>query len=73
MIHTVGGSRARRPLRSIVDHHLAAYRYAAKWWHGPRRLLLPLVAVFLTARGAVVGAARGDPDASRKSGGHRVT
>lgn len=56
VVHAVGASRARRPLRSILDHHLAAYRYAAKWWHGPRRLLLPLVGVFLVARGVVVGA-----------------
>jgi N-acetylglucosaminyl-diphospho-decaprenol L-rhamnosyltransferase len=52
--HTVGGSRARRPLRSIFEHHRAAFQYAAKWWHGPRRLLLPLAAVFLAGRGAVV-------------------
>jgi GT2 family glycosyltransferase len=55
VLHTVGVSRARRPMRSVLDHHLAAYRYAAKWWHGPRRLLLPLAAVFLAARGVVVG------------------
>lgn len=60
--HAVGGSRARRPLRSIYEHHRAAYQYAAKWWHGPRRLLLPAAAVFLAARGSVVAgtaAARG--------------
>jgi N-acetylglucosaminyl-diphospho-decaprenol L-rhamnosyltransferase len=56
VVHAVGSSRARRPLRSIVAHHLAAYRYAAKWWHGPRRLLLPLAAAFLTVRGAVLAA-----------------
>ena len=39
VMHTVGGSRARRPVRSIVEHHRAAYQYADKWWHGPRRLL----------------------------------
>jgi GT2 family glycosyltransferase len=56
VVHAVGGSRAHRPVRSIVDHHRAAYRYAAKWWHGPRRLLLPVAAVFLAARGAAVAA-----------------
>ncbi len=55
VVHAVGASRARRPMRSILDHHFAAYRYASKWWHGPRRLLLPLVGVFLAARGLVVG------------------
>ncbi len=54
VMHTVGGSRARRPLRSIFEHHRAAYQYAAKWWHGPRRLLLPFAAGFLAVRGAVV-------------------
>ncbi len=57
VVHAVGGSRARRPLRSILEHHRAAYQYAAKWWRGPRRLLLPVAAVFLSARGAVVAGA----------------
>jgi GT2 family glycosyltransferase len=62
VMHSVGGSRQRRPLRSIFEHHRAAYQYADKWWQGPRRLLLPAAAVFLAARGAVVAgtaAARG--------------
>jgi N-acetylglucosaminyl-diphospho-decaprenol L-rhamnosyltransferase len=54
VMHTVGGSRARRPVKSILEHHRAAYQYASKWWEGPKRLLLPAVAVFLAARGAVV-------------------
>ncbi|MGZ4755839.1 MAG: glycosyltransferase family 2 protein [Acidimicrobiia bacterium] len=54
VMHTVGASRARRPVRSIFEHHRAAYQYAAKWWHGPRRLLLPVAAGFLAARGTVV-------------------
>jgi N-acetylglucosaminyl-diphospho-decaprenol L-rhamnosyltransferase len=54
VIHAVGGSRAGRPIRSIFEHHRAAYQYAAKWWHGPRRLLLPAAAAFLAARGAVI-------------------
>jgi GT2 family glycosyltransferase len=58
VMHAVGGSRARRPVRSIYEHHRAAYQYAEKWWRGPRRLLLPAAAVFLAARGvAVAGAA----------------
>jgi hypothetical protein len=52
--HVVGGSRARRPVRSVLGHHKAAYQYADKWWHGPRRLLLPAVAAFLVVRGTVV-------------------
>jgi N-acetylglucosaminyl-diphospho-decaprenol L-rhamnosyltransferase len=54
VVHAVGGSRARRPVRSVMAHHRAAYRFAAKWWHGPRRVLLPLAAAFLAARGAVL-------------------
>ncbi len=49
--HVVGGSRARRPVRSVLEHHKAAYQYADKWWHGPRRLLLPVAAGFLAVRG----------------------
>jgi N-acetylglucosaminyl-diphospho-decaprenol L-rhamnosyltransferase len=54
VVHEVGGSRAAAPVRSIVEHHRAAYQYADKWWHGPRRLLLPVAAAFLAARGAVL-------------------
>lgn len=57
VVHTVGESRSRRPVRSLVEHHRAAYRYAAKWWHGPRRLLLPAAAAFLGLRGAVLAVA----------------
>jgi N-acetylglucosaminyl-diphospho-decaprenol L-rhamnosyltransferase len=61
VMHTVGGSRARRPVRSIYEHHRAAYQYAEKWWRGPRRLLLPVAAVFLAARGVVVAGAAAVP------------
>ncbi len=59
--HLVGASRAGHPVRSVVAHHRAAYRYAAKWWTGPRRLALPAAAGFLAARGtvSVVGGAAG--------------
>jgi GT2 family glycosyltransferase len=51
--HVVGASRAGSPVRSIVTHHRAAYRYLEKWWTGPRRLALPLAAGFLGARAGV--------------------
>jgi N-acetylglucosaminyl-diphospho-decaprenol L-rhamnosyltransferase len=54
VVHAVGTSRARRPRRSILEHHRAAYRFAAKWWEGPRRLLLPAAAAFLGVRAAVL-------------------
>ncbi|MSO37984.1 MAG: glycosyltransferase family 2 protein [Acidimicrobiia bacterium] len=53
--HVVGVSRAGRPYRSIYWHHRAAYRYAANWWQGRRRLLLPGAAIFLAARGLAQG------------------
>jgi N-acetylglucosaminyl-diphospho-decaprenol L-rhamnosyltransferase len=59
VVHEVGGSRAGVPVRSIVEHHRAAYQYADKWWHGPRRLLLPVAAAFLAARGAVLAVLAG--------------
>jgi N-acetylglucosaminyl-diphospho-decaprenol L-rhamnosyltransferase len=51
--HVVGVSRARAPVRSIVDHHRGAYRYLDKWWTGPKRWALPLAAGFLGARAGV--------------------
>lgn len=56
VVHVVGASRSGRRYRSIYWHHRAAYRYAAKWWHGPRRALLPVAAAFLAARGLALGA-----------------
>ena len=64
--HMVGASRASAPVRSVVSHHRAAYRYLDKWWTGPRRLALPAAAGFLSARAiaaataaAVTGRAHG--------------
>jgi len=54
--HVVGASRSRAPVRSVVAHHRAAYRYLDKWWTGPRRLALPAAAGFLGARAAVSAA-----------------
>ncbi len=48
--HLVGASRSAHPVRSIVAHHRSAYAYAAKWWEGPRRALLPAAVVFLGLR-----------------------
>ena len=68
VLHVEGVSRARRPYRSIVAHHRSALQFAAKRWHGARRVMLvPAAGVFalraaaLCAREAVRGgaAARG--------------
>lgn len=50
VVHALGVSRARRPATSVLAHHRAALQYAAKWWHGPRRLLLGPAAFVLAAR-----------------------
>lgn len=68
VLHLVGVSRAGRRYRSIYEHHRAAYRYAAKWWHGPRRVLLPVAAAFLAARGAVLAGAETVRARSKPSG-----
>ncbi|HEY1739562.1 MAG TPA: glycosyltransferase family 2 protein, partial [Acidimicrobiia bacterium] len=54
VVHVGGVSRRSRPYRSIVDHHRSAYRYAAIHWTGVRRVLLPVVAIALTVRGAAI-------------------
>jgi N-acetylglucosaminyl-diphospho-decaprenol L-rhamnosyltransferase len=52
--HTVGGSTRRRPYRKVLDHHRSALRfYVRHYRRDPRIVLTPLVAGFLTARGAV--------------------
>jgi N-acetylglucosaminyl-diphospho-decaprenol L-rhamnosyltransferase len=58
VVHVQGASREHRPLRMIVCHHRSVYRFAAKRWRGPKRLLLFPAAVFLTARGAIEVVAR---------------
>jgi N-acetylglucosaminyl-diphospho-decaprenol L-rhamnosyltransferase len=48
--HVQGASTTRRPYRMIVEHHRSAYRFAARRWRGPQRLLLVPAACFLTVR-----------------------
>jgi N-acetylglucosaminyl-diphospho-decaprenol L-rhamnosyltransferase len=56
--HVGGASTARHPYRMIAAHHRAVYRFAARRWRGPQRLLLLPAACFLTLRAAVDMAAR---------------
>jgi N-acetylglucosaminyl-diphospho-decaprenol L-rhamnosyltransferase len=71
--HTVGGSTRHRPYKKVLDHHRSALRfYVRHYRRDPRIVLSPLVAGFLTARGAVslarTAAARrhpADPSATR--------
>jgi N-acetylglucosaminyl-diphospho-decaprenol L-rhamnosyltransferase len=48
--HVQGASTAKHPYRMIAEHHRSLLRFAAKRWHGARRLALPLAAVFLALR-----------------------
>ena len=56
--HTQGVSTAKRPYRMLVAHHRSALRFAARTTTGWRRLALPVVAVVLALRLAVVAARR---------------
>ena len=51
--HVQGATTARRPYRMIIEHHRSWFRFTSRRWTGARRLLLPLVAIFLTMRAAV--------------------
>jgi N-acetylglucosaminyl-diphospho-decaprenol L-rhamnosyltransferase len=69
--HVQGASTAKRPYRMIVEHHRSAYRFLARRWRGPRRILLLPAAVFLTLRAAVDVVARAlgtRPETPRVSG-----
>jgi N-acetylglucosaminyl-diphospho-decaprenol L-rhamnosyltransferase len=67
--HVVGASRSGRRYRSVVEHHRAAYRYADKWWAGPRRMMLPAAAGFLALRAGVLLSA----EAARRRPGSGAT
>jgi N-acetylglucosaminyl-diphospho-decaprenol L-rhamnosyltransferase len=58
VLHLQGLSTARHPYRMIIEHHRSAARFAAKHWHGPRRLLLGPAVVLLAVRAATQFAAR---------------
>ncbi|MET0628876.1 MAG: glycosyltransferase family 2 protein [Acidimicrobiia bacterium] len=64
--HVQGASTARRPVRMIVEHHKSWYRFAAKRWVGPKRLLLAPAAVFLTLRAAVLVSMQAAASISRR-------
>jgi N-acetylglucosaminyl-diphospho-decaprenol L-rhamnosyltransferase len=68
VVHVVGVSRARRPVRTALAHHRSAYEYLRKWWTGPRRLALPAAAGVLAVRGAIeaTGAAVGSRRAQHR-------
>jgi N-acetylglucosaminyl-diphospho-decaprenol L-rhamnosyltransferase len=48
--HHIGGSSEQRPMRMIVAHHRSLLRFETRTATGPRRLMLPLVALGLALR-----------------------
>jgi N-acetylglucosaminyl-diphospho-decaprenol L-rhamnosyltransferase len=58
VMHVQAASTDLHPYRMIVRHHRSAYRFAAKRWHGVRRLLLVPAALLLCVRAGVAIAAR---------------
>ena len=56
--HVQGASTKAHPYRMIAEHHRSAYRFAARRWRGPQRLLLLPAACFLAVRAAVDMVAR---------------
>lgn len=57
VVHVQGLSTDRRPTRMILEHHRSSYRFAAKRWHGAKRLLLLPAAAFLAVRALALVAA----------------
>jgi N-acetylglucosaminyl-diphospho-decaprenol L-rhamnosyltransferase len=55
LVHRIGGSSGKRPIRMIVAHHRSLFRFASRSTSGPARLSLPFVAVGLAARAALSG------------------
>jgi N-acetylglucosaminyl-diphospho-decaprenol L-rhamnosyltransferase len=70
VVHVQGLSTSQRPYRMIIEHHRSIGRFAAKRWHGVRRVLLGPAIVYLAVRAAVamalhaLGARRGRRDAT---------
>ena len=58
VVHTVGASSERAPYRMIAAHHRSLLRFAMRSTTGPRRLLLPLIAVGLAVRTVLAWAQR---------------
>ncbi|MGI9080047.1 MAG: glycosyltransferase family 2 protein [Acidimicrobiales bacterium] len=58
VVHKVGASSDLAPYRMIAAHHRSLLRFAARTSTGPRRLLLPVVAVGLAVRTVLAWAQR---------------
>ena len=53
VMHVIGASSELAPYRMIVAHHRSLFRFGVKTYSGPRRALLPLVALGLAVRPAL--------------------
>ena len=53
VMHVQGATTAKHPYRMIAEHHRSLLRFAARRWHGLKRLALPFAAGFLTVRAAL--------------------
>jgi N-acetylglucosaminyl-diphospho-decaprenol L-rhamnosyltransferase len=53
VMHVQGASTARHPYRMLAEHHRSAWRFAERRFTGPRRVLLPFAATYLTVRAAI--------------------
>ncbi len=58
VVHTVGAASDLVPYRMIAAHHRSLLRFAARTTTGPRRLVLPAVAVGLVVRTVLAWAQR---------------
>ena len=65
--HAIGRSTDQTPYRMIAAHHRSLLRFAVKTYSGPKRLLLPVIAVALAVRTVLAWIqrrARGKPHAA---------
>jgi len=58
VVHAIGRSTDQTPYRMIAEHHRSLLRYAGKTMRGPRRALLPVVALALGIRTVLAWAQR---------------
>ena len=68
VVHVQGASASRHPYRMLLEHHRSAWRFTRTRLTGPRALLLPLAAVYFSAR-AVIAMTEHALRASRSSRG----
>jgi N-acetylglucosaminyl-diphospho-decaprenol L-rhamnosyltransferase len=58
VMHAQGASTEHHPFRMIAAHHISLLRFAGRSTRGPKRLLLPVVAVGLGVRAMLVALRR---------------